>query len=151
MTDEPPPWLEFARKMMNQTAFITSIGGEITDVFPVVRSRLPYAEHLIGDPATGVVHGGVITALLDHTSGIAAAAKLREPMAVATLDLRIDYMRPAKPHEEILAECECLRVTHEVAFVRGIAHQGDMANPIALSTGAFMMIRDGFSAGLSKS
>jgi uncharacterized protein (TIGR00369 family) len=148
---EPPPWLEFARKMMNQTAYICGIGGEITEVWPLVRARLPYSEKLIGDPQTGVVHGGVITGLLDHASGIAVVAQLRQPMAVATLDLRIDYMRPAKPHQDILAECECLRVTHEVAFVRGIAHQGDMANPIALSTGAFMMLRDGFSTALGAS
>jgi acyl-coenzyme A thioesterase PaaI-like protein len=69
--------------------------------------------------------------------------KLREPMPIATLDLRIDYMRPAKPHQDIIAECECVRVTHEVAFVRGTAHQGDATDPIALCTGAFMLIRGG--------
>jgi uncharacterized protein (TIGR00369 family) len=104
---------------------------------------VPYSEKLIGDPETGVVHGGVITGLLDHTSGLAVMVKLREPMPIATLDLRIDYMRPAKPHQDIFAECVCVRVTHEVAFVRGTAHQGDANDPIALCTGAFMIIRGG--------
>lgn len=141
MTEAPPPWLEFARELMNQTAFINSIGGKIVDVWPVVRARLPYADHLVGNPQTGVVHGGVITALLDHASGIAAVAKLNNPLSVATLDLRIDYMRPAKPQVDIIAECECMRVAREIAFVRGVAHQGDLADPIALSTGAFMLLR----------
>ena len=131
---------------MNLTAYLAGIGGEIVDIWPLARSRLPHSEKLIGDPATGVVHGGVITGLLDHTSGIAVMAKLREPMQIATLDLRIDYMRPAKPHEDIIAECECVRVTHEVAFVRGVAHQGKADDPIALCTGAFMLIRGGVSA-----
>jgi uncharacterized protein (TIGR00369 family) len=138
MTDRPA-WLDFVQKQMNRTAFIEGIGGALVDAWPVARARLPYSEKLIGDPQTGVVHGGVITGLLDHTCGLAVMAKLRQPMQIATLDLRIDYMRPAKPHIDIIAECECLRVTHEVAFVRGVAHQGDAADPIALCTGAFML------------
>ena len=138
---EPPPWLEQARKGMNLTAFMVGIGGEVLDIWPVARTRLPYSEKLVGDPATGVVHGGVITGLLDQACGVAVMAKLRELMPIATLDLRIDYMRPAKPHATIYAECECLRVTHEVAFVRGTAHDGDPADPIALCTAAFMLIR----------
>jgi uncharacterized protein (TIGR00369 family) len=141
MSDAKPAWLEFARQHMNTTAFIAHIGGEIVDIWPKATARLPYSDKLIGDPATGVVHGGVITALLDHTAGASVLAKLREPMSLATLDLRIDYMRPAKPHTEILAECECVRVTREIAFVRGLAHHGDVAEPIALCTGAFMLVR----------
>ena len=33
------------------------------------RFRLPYGEHLVGDPDTGVIHGGVITAMLDNACG----------------------------------------------------------------------------------
>ena len=135
-----PPWLDIALQQMNLTAFISGIGGELLDAWPIAKARLPYSEKLIGDPATGVVHGGVITGLLDHTCGLSVMAKLREFVHVATLDLRIDYMRAAKPRVDIIAECECLRVTHEVAFVRGVAHQGDAADPIALCTGAFMLL-----------
>ena len=137
---ERPPWLDLAIEQMNLTAYIAGIGGELVDAWPIAKARLPYSEKLVGDPQTGVVHGGVITGLLDHTCGLAVVAKLREVMSVATLDLRIDYMRPAKPHVEIFAECECLRITHEVAFARGVAHQGDAADPIALCTGAFMLL-----------
>jgi uncharacterized protein (TIGR00369 family) len=140
---KPPPWLDLAKDQMNRTAFIAGIGAELVDAWPVARARLPYSEKLVGDPQTGIIHGGVITGLLDHTCGLAVIGKLRELMNFATLDLRIDYMRLAKPHVEIIAECECLRMTHEVAFTRGVAHQGDAADPIALCTGAFMLIRGG--------
>ena len=132
----------FAAARMGGTAFIVSLGGEILEVEKGrTRMRLPYAPHLVGDPDTGVVHGGVITAMLDQTCGVAVASALKEMMPFATLDLRIDYMKPATPHADIFVEAECLKVTHEVAFTRGIAYQTSRDEPIALSTGAFMLIR----------
>jgi len=139
-----PPWLDIAIAQMNQTAFIAGIGGELSDAWPIATGRLPYSEKLVGDPATGVVHGGVITGLLDHTCGLAVMAKLREFMHIATLDLRIDYMKPAVPGQDIFVEAECVKVGHDVAFVRGLAHQGSRDEPIALCTGAFMLIHGGY-------
>ncbi len=145
MMSETPQqhWTEMARKHMNLTPFLAGIAGEITEVGLVARARVPYGPDIIGDPDTGIVHGGVITALLDHTCGIAVMGRLTEPLPIATLDLRIDYMKPAKPGEAIIAECECVKVTHEIAFVRGSAHQGDPADPIALCTAAFALVRGG--------
>jgi uncharacterized protein (TIGR00369 family) len=105
----------------------------------VARCRVPYAPHLVGDPETGIVHGGVVTSLLDNTSGIAVSAATRRFGQIATLDLRIDYMKPATPGEAILAECHCYKVTKNIAFVRGVAFHSDPADPIAASTAAFMI------------
>ena len=104
--------------------------------------RVPYAEHLVGDPDTGVIHGGVITALLDNASGIAVRAEpdaAGEERSMATLDLRIDYMRPALPREDLFAEAHCYRMTSNVAFVRAIAYHGDRNDPIASSVATFML------------
>ena len=131
-----------ASARMGNTAFVASLGGEMLEAKKgFARMRLPYAPHLVGDPETGVVHGGVITAILDQTCGIAVATALKELMPFATLDLRIDYMKPAEPNQDIFVEAECLKVTHEVAFTRGVAYQHSRDEPIALSTGAFMVIR----------
>jgi uncharacterized protein (TIGR00369 family) len=140
MTD----WLDHAARMMGQTPFLAGLGGEMLEVSAArARTRVPYGPHLVGDPATGVVHGGVITGLLDHTGGMAVMGVLREPVPIATLDLRIDYMKPATPGLAILAEVRCLKVTHEIAFVRGAAFHTDADDAIALCTGAFMLIRGG--------
>jgi uncharacterized protein (TIGR00369 family) len=142
MTDTPPPWLKLAQSHMNQTAFFAHLGGEVVGFGPgKATMRMPYGPHLVGNPDTGVVHGGVITALLDHTSGAAVMAALNEPISIVTLDLRIDYMKPAAPHEAITAEVTCLKVTREVAFVRGSAYQSSPENIIAICTGAFMLMR----------
>src|SRR5689334_3782199 len=65
--------------------------------------KVPYREDLVGDPDTGVIAGGVVTTLLDHTCGYAVFVALKEPVPIVTLDLRIDYMRAAEPHRELFA------------------------------------------------
>ena len=104
--------------------------------------RVPYAQHLVGDPDTGVIHGGVITALLDNASGMAVRSEPNdagEEQSMATLDLRIDYMRPAQPRQDLLAEAHCYRMTSNVAFVRAIAYHDDRNDPIASSVATFML------------
>jgi uncharacterized protein (TIGR00369 family) len=101
------------------------------------RIRLPWDERWLGDPERGLVHGGVITALLDATCGIAAFMALREPSLIATLDLRIDHLRPAVRDKELVASAETVRRTRQVLFIRGIVDQGDPASPVATATATF--------------
>lgn len=103
-----------------------------------------WAEHLVGDPDTGVVHGGVITAMLDNACGRAvhAARELDggdDAGAIATLDLRIDYMSGAEPNRDIFANARCYRMTHNIAFVSGTAYTESPIEPIATCVGAFML------------
>jgi len=98
---------------------------------------MPYDKRLIGDPATEVIHGGAVSALMDSCGGASVFMHPENGGASVTLDLRIDYMRPAKPGERICAESHCFHVTRSVAFVRVIAWAGDKNEPIATATGAF--------------
>ena len=100
---------------------------------------VPYRDELVGDPETGVIHGGVISTLLDTGCGLAAITATGLAGGIATLDLRIDYMRPAKPGKPVFARCECYRVTNSVAFARGVAYEDDPENPVATAAGAFMI------------
>ncbi len=103
------------------------------------RFRMPYDVRLIGDPATGVLHGGVVTALLDGCSGAAVFAALPRMQPIATLDLRIDYLGPAEVGRDVRALATCYHLTRNVAFVRGIAYHDDEQAPIATSAGTFMI------------
>ncbi|HJK93481.1 MAG TPA: PaaI family thioesterase [Polyangiaceae bacterium LLY-WYZ-15_(1-7)] len=104
--------------------------------------RLPFREELVGNPETGVLHGGVITAAMDATSGGSVFLALAEPLRIATLDLRIDYLRPAEAGRDVLCSAHCYRVSRQVAFTRGVAHHGDPGEPIAHAVGTFMIFRD---------
>ena len=100
---------------------------------------VPYSEDLVGDPQTGVLHGGVITALLDSACGAAVLSAGRDPTVTATLDLRIDYMRPATVGETVHARAECYRMTRSIAFTRAVAYHTDPDDPIASAAGSFIV------------
>jgi len=65
------------------------------------------------------VHGGVISTLLDTAAGLSAMSAVSKTTPVATLDLRIDYLKPTCPGDEIIGEAHCFRLTN---CVRGVAH-----------------------------
>ena len=104
---------------------------------------VPWRPELVGDADTGVMAGGVITTLLDHVCGlsvscavIAGGGGIME-YGMATLDLRIDYMRPAEPRREVIAMARCYRLTRSIAFVRASAYEDDETNPVATAQAAF--------------
>lgn len=99
--------------------------------------HLPYSKNLVGDPKTGVVHGGAVSTLMDTCSGASVMCHPDSPAMTSTLDLRIDYMRSATPGQTIVARAECYHITKSIAFVRATACDDDTDNPVACATGAF--------------
>lgn len=136
-SDDP---LQRVRAMIQFTPQAKALGMEVTRIEPArVWGKVPYREELIGDPETGVIAGGVITTFLDTLCGAAAVAAMEHPTTVATIDLRIDYMRPATPQRDVLAEAHCYKLGRSVAFVRAVAYDETPDNPVAHVTAAFMV------------
>jgi len=100
---------------------------------------LPYSDRIIGNPDTGVIHGGAITTLMDAASGSATLCALDEFELCPTLDLRVDYMRPAEPRKPVYARAEAYKVTRNIIFTRCEAFQ-DPGETIANCVGTFMRI-----------
>lgn len=121
---------------------VKELGMEVVEVAGgVAIMELPYQERLVGNPETGVLHGGAVTTLIDTVCGIAVVSALDEPCPIATLDLRIDYLRPAEPGAALISRAECYKVTKQMAFVRATAYQGDPDDPVATSAGTFILLR----------
>ena len=100
---------------------------------------LPARPDWVGDPVRQVLHPGVLTVLADSACGLAVGAALDKRVPYATLDLRMDYLRPAGPGHDVHCEAHCYRVTRSVAFVRAEVWQGDRSQPIATAQATFML------------
>ncbi|MCB1340363.1 MAG: PaaI family thioesterase [Pseudooceanicola sp.] len=134
--------LEEARRVIAQLPYCVALGMELVATSPgVAEVEMPWDEALVGDPATGVIHGGAVSALMDSCSGAAVLLHPQGGRTTATLDLRIDYMRPATPGQRIRARAECYHMTHTVAFVRAVARDDDTARPVATASAAFTVER----------
>lgn len=105
-----------------------------------VELAVPWRNDLVGDPETGVLASGPIISLLDNATSMSVWAFRRCFHPQVTLDLRIDYVRAAQPGKTIVAWAECYRLKRSMAFVRGIAHDGDIADPVAHAAGIFIQV-----------
>ena len=109
----------------------------------VATIRLPYRTELVGNPENGVLHGGVVSSVVDATCGAAVFLGVKPLRPIATLDLRIDYLRAAEPGRDLLCRARCTRITTHVAFVQAVAHHGDPDHPVATAAATFMIFQGG--------
>ncbi len=144
MTD--PEVLEGLNQGIQLVPYNAALGLRCEDGTPEgVTVVLPYKPELVGNPETGVIHGGAITALLDASCGMAVFLKMTTPARIATLDLRIDYLKPATPPKDVRTRAECYKITRQVAFVRATAYHEDPSDPIASAAGTFVIFEEGQS------
>ena len=128
---------EMARIFMTVIPHARALGMELVEATPgVVEIAMPWSEEFVGDPRTGVLHGGGISALMDTCCGAAVMTHPTRPATTATIDLRIDYLRSATPGQRVRTRAECFHMTRSVAFVRAVARdEGDTL--VATATGSF--------------
>src|ERR1700745_2975858 len=129
---QPLPFERLAKAIAERRPLYGRASGQPSDRVERAEawSSLPYQSVFVGDIESGVLHGGVVTAMLDESCGMAVQLALDGTRAIATLDLRIDYQKPATPGLDIKAHSICYRVTRSIAFVRATAYQDSEEDPV---------------------
>ncbi len=127
-----------ARHFIEAIPHAKALGLKLTEIGNgQAKITMPYNEDLIGDPRTGVIHGGAVFAVLDTCCGAAVMSHPSAPGGTATIDLRIDYMRAATPGQSITTHATCYHLTRNIAFVRATAMDEDQDLPVATASGSF--------------
>jgi uncharacterized protein (TIGR00369 family) len=104
----PAVTLDAARRFVDALPHSRALGMRLVGVGDGrAEVHMDWDARLVGDPASGVIHGGAVSALMDTCAGTAVLAAGTGAVATATLDLRIDYMRPATPGQTIRATAMC--------------------------------------------
>ncbi len=132
---DPERFMKLVRRIGHGGALGIAYRGHGEDWAELI---LPYDEQLVGMPESGIIASGPIISLMDMATSIAIWCRLGRFRHQATLDMRVDYLRPAAPGRTIIGRGECYGATKSVGFVRGIAHDGEAADPVAHVSGTFM-------------
>lgn len=107
-----------------------------------VTIRMPFNPDFCIDEDATLLHGGVLTALLDSAFGLANYMTIDDVQTMATLDLRVEYLRPARSRADVLVFAECYRQTRHIAFSSGRAwFDGASTDEVARGSATFALTR----------
>ena len=96
---------------------------------------MPFSEQL--SDRRGSLHRGVLVTLLDTTCGLSIFSSLGSLKPIATIDLRVDFMRSIPPAAGLKAGVDCIGKTDTVAFISGRAFAEDSGELLAMVAGSF--------------
>ncbi len=89
--------------------------------------------------ADGLIHGSLLTIVMDTIFGLAALTALDELKPIATINLRTDYLEDAAPGQRVVCAAECSKLRDEVAYITGGVTDEKTGALIASGSGAFMI------------
>lgn len=134
---------EVLRQVMEELIpFNRYLGIKLTGVHNgYARLEVPFREELIGDPMRPALHGGVLSALGDAAGGAAVWAGIEDENArISTIDLRIDYLRPARL-VTVVAEATVVRLGNRVGVADVRMFNADAeGDTIATAKGVYNII-----------
>ena len=133
---------ELRELFLSQIPFNRVLGLQIVEL---ERGRavfaIPFRPELIGDPVRQALHGGVISALADACGGATVWSTIGDEDRVSTIDLRVDYLRPARA-EELRAVGEVQRVGNRVGVAKiSVFHPSTPDEVVAEAKGVYSVKR----------
>lgn len=121
------------RSVIDAVPYFRFLGIDVVNDRGALEGKLPFSDHLVGNPTLPAIHGGVLGALLEATAQCELLFRAESAVLPKTITLTIDYLRSARP-VETRARAEVLKHGRRVATVLVRAYQDDLANPVAVAT-----------------
>lgn len=87
----------------------------------------------------GIMHGGVLATLLDSVMGMAAGSLAAEEQFVVTVQLNMNFVRPAWEGESLVATGEVCHKGKQTAVARGEVRTAS-GNLVGIGTATFLYI-----------
>ncbi len=103
----------------------------------VAKGKIPYHENLVGNVENGALHTGVLISLIDTIAGLAVLCALPKFEMIATLDLRLDSIRPSISGKDVYCTAECYKLTKSIAFVSGFIFHDTPEDPLVSCVATF--------------
>ena len=114
------------------------LGVHYTDVSPGYASCTVEVDRAHHNPA-GIAHGALAYALLDSAMGAAFYHALARPLGCATLELKVNYVRPVA-HGRMSASAQLIERTNRFGILTGRVVDAD-DQLVALAQGTFAIIQ----------
>ncbi len=131
--------LAWAQAVISGIPYAMASGMTLTDIGPGRASLLlPARSTWTGDAERKLIHPGCLSVLADTACGVAVSCAMEQIEPYATLDLRMDYLRPPVAETDLICHAECHRLSRSVAFVRGELRQPGQSEPVATVYATFM-------------
>lgn len=133
--------MDVCKRFVSNVPHSAKLGIEVLDAWEGgVRARLPWREDLVGNPETGVIHGGAVFAFLDQVGGLANVCTTFPVFEITpTIDFRVDHLRAPEKDLAVICEAECYRLAQDVTFVRLNAWaEGREDEPVAAGLATYM-------------
>lgn len=131
--------LAWAQAFISGIPYAVASGMTLTDIGPGRASLLlPARSTWTGDAERKLIHPGCLSVLADTACGVAVGCAMEQIEPYATLDLRMDYLRPPVAETDLICHAECHRLSRSVAFVRGELVQPGQSEPVATVYATFM-------------
>ena len=128
-----------ARALFEQWGFSGHVGLKYHAHGPDwVELAVDWRPELTVDTDQSLLASGPVITLMDLAGGAACWTRMGEFVPLATIDLRVDYLRPSPKGARVYGFAECYHLTRRVAFVRGVAHNGDRDDPLAFVAATFI-------------
>ncbi len=139
-TVEDSPMNSFAKAFLAGIPFARAAGMQAEHMSQARGSVSMRADEAwTGHAAADQIHPGCLTVLADTACGLAVGAAMNPIEPYATLDLRMDYLRPARAGLALRCDAHCHRLSRSVAFVRGEVFQAGSDEVVAAVNATFML------------